>query len=613
MSEEKFNIKTYSFDTAGELKQKKYKYGSDWPVVYFLYNKNTLYIGETTSASTRMHQHLGDKEKQKENFSHIKIIYDESFNKSVVLDYEQRLIKSCKTDGKFKRIINDNNGQLDSHNYFDRPKYKKHFNKIWSTLKKQKLVNKSLDIIENENLFKYSPYTSLSIEQKQIMTDVLNDIADKLIGGNNGTSLIEGCSGTGKTVLGINLIYNIVNAINIDETSLSEDQKIDPLNIARLRIKKIVNEGRNIKVAMVFPMSGIRSVIANVFKDSGNGLCKRMVISPFNIAKEHYDILVVDESHRLMRKKNLPRTAKAFNETCAHFKLDPSTANQLDWIMLGSQYKVLFYDEDQSIRSSDIPHKVYFESLAKTGESIITRELTSQMRCEGGDSYIEYVKSIMDCKQSKKLKLENDYSFYIFDDVEKMINAIRQMDGKYNCLCKTVAGFSWEWKTHQDDESIPDNMDRFNELKKKKKYDIDIEGHKYIWNLTTTNWVTRKDSKYTIGCIHTIQGFDLNFVGVIFGKEIDYNPSTNKIEVDLTQFFDSNVKNGCDVDTVKKYIINTYTTMLARGIKGCYVYACNKNLQEYLKRFIEKEDDGKLAESIKKLNIKKYDSLLRDS
>ena len=76
----------------------------------------------------------------------------------------------------------------------------------------------------------------------------------------------------------------------------------------------------------------------------------------------------------------------------------------------------------------------------------------------------------------------------------------------------------------------------------------------------TDGWIGRLDSHYTIGCIHTTQGFDMNVVGVIFGKEIDYDPVNNKIIVDLTKFFDRNVKSGCDEATVKRYIINTYAT-----------------------------------------------------
>lgn len=83
----------------------------------------------------------------------------------------------------------------------------------------------------------------------------------------------------------------------------------------------------------------------------------------------------------------------------------------------------------------------------------------------------------------------------------------------------------------------------------------------------------------------------MNYVGVIFGKEIDYNPVSNSIVIDLNEYRDKKVKAGMDKDELKKLIINTYTTILARSIKGCYVYACNKNLQNYLRKFIAAAND----------------------
>ena len=125
----------------------------------------------------------------------------------------------------------------------------------------------------------------------------------------------------------------------------------------------------------------------------------------------------------------------------------------------------------------------------------------------------------------------------------------------------------------------------------KDEYDISFGEQHYIWNLWNEDWITRKDSHYTIGCIHTTQGYDMNYVGVIFGKEIDYDPVSNSIVIDLNEYRDKKVKAGMDKDELKKLIINTYTTILARGIKGCYVYACNKNLQNYLRKFIAAAND----------------------
>ena len=90
-----------------------------------------------------------------------------------------------------------------------------------------------------------------------------------------------------------------------------------------------------------------------------------------------------------------------------------------------------------------------------------------------------------------------------------------------------------------------------------------------------------------IGCIHTTQGYDLNRVGVIIGPEIDYDPKNDEIVIYRDKFYDTKVKEGTSDADLKKYIINAYKVMMARGIQGCYVHACNPNMQAYLSRFID--------------------------
>jgi hypothetical protein len=111
--------------------------------------------------------------------------------------------------------------------------------------------------------------------------------------------------------------------------------------------------------------------------------------------------------------------------------------------------------------------------------------------------------------------------------------------------------------------------------------------------MSNIEWILREDSIDEIGCIHTSQGYDLNYVGVIFGYEIDYDKVNNRIVIDSSKFYDMNVKKATDEETVRKYIINAYKVMMTRGIKGCYVYACNPSFNEYLKRFVKSVSDTK--------------------
>ena len=593
------DVKTFSFNEKGLEKVRQTQKGKNWPVVYLIHDDKTLYIGETTSAATRMSQHL--KNEEKKDLEIREIVFDGEYNKSVVLDYEQKLIKYCSVDRQFCKILNKNKGQQAAHDYYNRSHYRNKFSILWQQLRDKGLAKKSLEIIENENIFKFSPYNALTGEQNEVSVSIMNDILDTFENNTTGVSLVNGCAGTGKTVLAISLINSLVNAVNIDnelldaksrdfEEDIDEDKKM-----ALLRLKEYIQKERNektFKIGFVLPMPGIRATIGKVFKECGNGLERRMVIGPSDVVKEDYDILIVDESHRLSKRKNLTGY-KSFDDTSRALGLDEKETNQLEWMLKAAKHVVLFYDEYQSVKSSDITYKEYQTSLNKYGNRIKKHLLQTQMRCEGGDTYIEYVRDIMACKNRTFQRISN-YDFLIFDDIDAMIEKIKDKDDHLG-LCKTVAGFSWDWKTKQK-KKPKDDMRCYDKLVKMGEFDIEIQHHKYIWNLTDKGWVTRKDSHCTIGCIHTTQGYDMNYVGVIFGEEIDYNFSTNSIEINLDKYKDKKVKQNTDKEYLKNLILNTYTTILARGIKGCYVYACNPNMQEYLEQFIAKANKVTLGE-----------------
>lgn len=583
------DIKHFEFNESGLSQLKQHEKGVNWPVVYLIHDDENLYIGETTSAAVRMSQHL--KNDEKKYLKGIEIVFDGRYNKSVILDYEQRLIKYCSVDGRFKRIINKNKGQQAIHDYFQRDMYRKQFGVLWKELINNNLAKNSLDIIENDNIFKFSPYNALTGEQNEVSINIINDILDSFENDVKSVSLVNGCAGTGKTVLAISIINSLINAINIDDDLLDiksndfEDDIDENKRAALYRLKKhiaINRGGKPFKIGFVFPMPGIRSTVKKVFKECGNGLVGEMVIGPTEVVKEQYDILFVDESHRLSKRKNLTGY-KSFDDACRGLGIDPNESNQLDWIMKSANHIVLFYDQTQSVKSSDISHDEYQRTLYKYKYNIHQYELVTQMRCEGGDTYLQYVKEVMSCCRKEREKIDN-YDFFIFDDVNVLVETVRKKDDEMG-LCKTVAGFSWEWKTKPNNKP-KDDMEYYKSLVKNGEYDISINGNNYIWNLTNDSWVTRQDSHNTIGCIHTTQGYDMNYVGVIFGKEIDYDFNTNSITIDLNQYKDSKVKAGTDEKILKELIINTYTTILARGIKGCYVYACNENMQKYLKEYI---------------------------
>lgn len=381
--------------------------------------------------------------------------------------------------------------------------------------------------------------------------------------------------GTGKTIVLINIIFKIINSTKMqidlsdEETSLTENSQM----LHDLR-KFILEYGKELKIGYVVPMTSIRKTLKTVFKETKNGLRANMVIGPFDVFKDEYDILFVDEAHRLAQYKNIG-FRHDFKKNALLMGKDPNDITQLDMIVSRSKYRVLIYDKNQTVKGSDITFEQFNNSLVNS--SISSFYLTTQMRCIGGIIYTDYIDNIFNCSQESKLEVEN-YDFKLFNDVDKMINSIKQLDKKYG-LCRNAAGYSWEW--------ISKKIKGYNNVIKQGKEDIKIKNYKYVWNMTNKEFILSENAINEIGCIHTLQGYDLNYVGVILGEEIDYDPSTNRIIIDLNKFYDKYVKQDCSNEEVERYIINAYKVILSRGIKGCYVYACNKNMQEYLSKYID--------------------------
>lgn len=251
----------------------------------------------------------------------------------------------------------------------------------------------------------------------------------------------------------------------------------------------------------------------------------------------------------------------AFDNVNRKLKLDINEGDQLDWIKLSAKHIILCYDKNQSVRPSDIlPQKIEELEVEK-------HIIQSQMRVLGGQDYIEYIHDILHISQ-KEIKKFDKYDVFLFKDVSEMYQKIKEKDKEHG-LCRIVAGYAWEWKSKLD----------------KSAYDIDIEGNKYRWNSTQKDWVNSKNAIEEIGCIHTIQGYDLNYVGVIIGNEISY--INGKIEIDSKRYYDKYGKQTIkNPEVLKNYIINIYKTLLTRGIRGTYIYICDLGLREYVKKYI---------------------------
>ena len=565
-------LKTFDFDQSGCDLAGMTQRGKNWPVVYLIHNKKEMYVGETNSFQNRFRQHLDNHERT--SLTTISFVDDEEFNKSAVLDIEQRLIRLCGADQKFK-LQNKNAGQSGMHDYYQREKYEKKIPEIWDELSKKGLTKHSYKSVQNLNLFKYSPYTALTDEQNEVCYKVLKEILEALENRKKSTSLIYGSAGTGKTIVAINIAFTLAN-IRMMNIGVEDDDSDKWNKLIRQWKEYVYKRGAELKIGFVVPMQSLNATLSKVFKNVGGDELGKIVISPYNVADEKYDLLIVDESHRLKRRRALSRDYNKFDESCAKLKVDKYTSNQLEWIIKQSSHCVLFRDPPQTIKPADIPCEEYDRIVDAVGHS--DYEIKSQMRCLGGNDYLKYVANIFSCsKDTQKIDSFTNYDIKVFDKIDELIRSIKEKD-KSMGLCRILAGFAWEWKTH------------FKSLKtitEEGLHDIEIEGRKFIWNTTDKNWIMSKNAINEIGCVHTTQGYDLNYVGLIFGNEIEWDEKRNEIKTYPQKFYDKKVKEGLSENPkkIEEFIINAYKVMLVRGIKGCYMYACNPSMKNFLKKW----------------------------
>lgn len=556
-----FTIKQYSFDTDLESTiLENHREFLNWPLVYFLEEEKSkeAYVGETTDVLTRLKAH--SKSERKKNLSSVNLILSEMFNKSATLDVESNLIRYIAADGIYS-LQNGNLG-ISNHQYYQQKEtYWELFKDIWGELRSMGIARHSLDYIDNSDLFKYSPYKSLSKEQINGLKTILICLLDE----QAKVSLIQGGAGTGKSILAIflfKLLKTDLNDFNYSDFD-EEDEELFKL------LESVKAKYGDLNMALVIPMASFRKTISNVFKNI-KGLSQKMVIGPSEITRQKYDLLIVDEGHRLRRRVNLGSYFGTFDKNSELLGLDKMTSSELDWIQLQSEKSIIFYDQFQSIKPSDATPESFY--ALKQLPSTRNEKLSTQFRVKGGNQYVKLVHQMFDKADLTEQDQQNTgfYDLKLFDDLNEMVEQIHVKENQRG-LSRMVAGFAWEWISKKD----------------RSKFDIVIGDASLQWNSTVTDWVNSPNAINEVGCIHTTQGYDLNYTGVIIGPELDYDFTTNELVVYKENYKDKNGKNSIkDTKVLLDYVINIYKTILLRGIEGTYIYICNPNLRKYFAQVI---------------------------
>jgi DUF2075 family protein/DNA replication protein DnaC len=350
--------------------------------------------------------------------------------------------------------------------------------------------------------------------------------------------IVEGGPGTGKSVIAINLLVELTNMLM---TAQYVTKNAAPRAVYEAKLKG----------------SFKKSHISNLFSGSG-----AYTVSESN----SYDVLIVDEAHRLNEKSGL---------------FQNMGENQIKEIINASKFSLFFIDENQKVTLKDIGEKDEIRKWAKYYDAeVVELELESQFRCNGSDGYISWLDNTLQIRETANTTLVGiDYDFRVIDSPTELKELIFEKNKEKNSA-RLVAGYCWNWVSKKDrdlkDIIFPD------------------ENFAIKWNLTEDGslWILKPDSVNEIGCIHTCQGLEIEYVGVIIGNDLIVR--NGKVVTDFTARAqtDTSLKGiktlaKKNLEQAKKLadsiIKNTYRTLMSRGSKGCYIYCTDAETNEYFK------------------------------
>jgi DUF2075 family protein len=254
---------------------------------------------------------------------------------------------------------------------------------------------------------------------------------------------------------------------------------------------------------------------------------------------------------------------------------DEVGGNQLDWMRDAGKHCIFLLDVEQTVKPADLPSATLRDLERKAEEAGRLYPLHTQMRVRSDEDYIGYVRSILSDEPPEPVRFQ-DYDFKLFDDLGEMRRAIAAKEKEHG-LARTVAGYAWEWRSK----------------KNRELYDIEIGDQHLRWNVRATDWINSPTSIDEVGSIHTVQGYDLNYAGVIIGPDLRFDETTRRLFMVRDSYFDIKGKINNKVlgitysdKDLLRYITNIYVVLLTRGILGTYVYVCDPALREYLRPLI---------------------------
>ncbi|WP_309119870.1 DNA/RNA helicase domain-containing protein [Paenibacillus sp.] len=409
-------------------------------------------------------------------------------------------------------------------------------------------IKPSKSLQESLNLMLEGNEEFVMIEEQKVAYEAAIRMAKKAQEtGKKQVLIIEGGPGTGKSVLAVNLL---VRFTSMELVSQYVTKNSAPREVYTKKLQK------NFK----------KSFISNMFKGSG---------VYYEALPNEFDTLLVDEAHRL-------------NEKSGMFK--NKGENQIMEIIRAAKLSVFFIDEHQRVSLSDIGSKEEIRRFAGMYDAEVEEiPLASQFRCNGSDGFLAWVDDVLDIRETANADgIDFEYDLQLIDDPNELRRIIFEKN-MVNNKARIVAGYCWDWVTESKNNS--------------NSYDIVIDDFQMSWNLgNTTTWAIDPDSVDQVGCIHTSQGLEFDYVGVIIGADLRYEHDrlvtdpfrrarTDKSLSGFKALYKKDPEEA--LKQADQIIKNTYRTLLTRGLKGCYIYCVDAGLQAYLHKRM-----GKMPEMV---------------
>ncbi|PKQ16503.1 MAG: ATP-binding protein, partial [Actinobacteria bacterium HGW-Actinobacteria-7] len=376
-------------------------------------------------------------------------------------------------------------------------------------------------------------------DQKVIFEQAVHLAREAQRTGERHVLIVRGGPGTGKSVVAVNLLVRLT----AEEMVV---QYVSKNSAPRNVYAKLLQQGNRSK-----------AYIANLFRGPGKF---------FEHTGAPLDVVVVDEAHRLNEKSGLFQNLGE---------------NQIKEIVAASRFSVFFIDETQRVTIKDIGSVSDIRAFAEqAGAHVHEADLFSQFRCNGSDSYLDWLDDALSIRPAEERITDLDYDFRVFDDPHQLFAAIAEKNAAAN-KARVVAGYCWEWP--KDSKPNPNTHDIV----------LGEHGFSISWNLATTGtWAIDDSSIHQVGCVHTCQGLEFDYVGVIIGD--DMRVEGGEIITDHTKRAKSDkslsgIKSLAKADPTRanriadEIIRNTYRVLMTRGLRGCYVFCTDPALAAYLR------------------------------